>query len=458
MNQRCVMHTNCRQINTMDREYLWMGMCTFALIIFIYFSRFLLNKSGMSNASQEENRPIRTLSEVQNLLMLAKLSPDAFTTPAQVLHFASTMNPQCNTEELILIEMEENLLEETLRSSFGLRVTSGTQPHGSAVLCSADATYELREAETSNSLLFIPNGHWPSGSESKNQHDLEPENRDIVAVKHHYLEARRSRARIEQLDEYLQKALYKDCGDEILDNTLSLEQLLKSMAGSERELRAALERRATLLVRGRVRLLDWPLESRCLAAALDLCAVRGWSLQDPLELSSLCGALWEQEGLLPAATECALRRHGRLSSDGNFAILDEQLLVRHTARLLLEGASRLPLPDFLSLWRQALPPGVSLPSTDSSLLPLLLGVALVEEGNPINTIRLFLEERLPQDARDRLAALFSARPKWCLKELQVYLEPVVGPGTAAPNVSALLAKYARTSTSARTGGKLYSKK
>lgn len=99
---------------------------------------------------------VRTVGDVDDVIQLAKLNPEDFLSVTQSLTFnRELVDP--NTVKLMEVTPE---LADQLESGSRQIVIRG-DPSDSAVLCSDSQTFDLREAETSNSVLLLENLKYP---------------------------------------------------------------------------------------------------------------------------------------------------------------------------------------------------------------------------------------------------------------------------------------------------------
>ncbi|VEN41855.1 unnamed protein product [Callosobruchus maculatus] len=119
------------------------------------------------------------------------------------------------------------------------------------------------------------------------------------------------------------------------------------------------------------------------------------------------------------------------------------------AKVLLYGAGKFNLNDFLQAWKESVPDGMS-PAED-----MIYGIAVIERrgGQNPDIIRAFDESELPENLTERFKVLFEVKEKWTVAEIAPYIKPLT---TDKLDVSALLAKYARASKI--DGVKYYSSK
>ena len=99
---------------------------------------------------------VRTVEDVDDVIQLAKLNPEDFLSVTQSLKFSRELVDP-NTVKLMEVTPE---LADELESGSRQIVIRG-ESSDSAVLCSTSQTFDLREAETSNSVLLLQNLKYP---------------------------------------------------------------------------------------------------------------------------------------------------------------------------------------------------------------------------------------------------------------------------------------------------------
>jgi sister chromatid cohesion protein DCC1 len=125
----------------------------------------------------------------------------------------------------------------------------------------------------------------------------------------------------------------------------------------------------------------------------------------------------------------------------------ESEICRFFAQILLYGAGKFNLDEFLQAWRESVPEGM-IPDEE-----LLYGIAIIDRKSEPNIISAFPEENLSEDINERFNMLFKAKEKWSVPEITPYIQRLT---TQKMDVNALLAKFARASTV--EGVKYYSAK
>ncbi|KAH7987045.1 hypothetical protein HPB52_024552 [Rhipicephalus sanguineus] len=145
---------------------------------------------------------IRTDEEVQAFLERAKLDRSDLQPIAQPLWFAEE-----NQSSLRLLEVDKELLK-TIRE--GERLVFRGEEDCPAVVCTGDRTFEVREADISNSLLLVPTLRL-SSEVVGNAPDSTPEARpsQVLHTFHSYLELRQCFPRLKKLLELLRQTPYR---------------------------------------------------------------------------------------------------------------------------------------------------------------------------------------------------------------------------------------------------------
>ncbi|XP_071531976.1 sister chromatid cohesion protein DCC1 isoform X2 [Panulirus ornatus] len=318
----------------------------------------------------------RTVEDVKKLVHHAKLVEDELHPITQVLEFTPDFG--CDGKEIVLLELDAKVLETLKEDSAVLR----GDPEAGAVLCTKSRTYEVREAETSNSLVLIPHLSLATGEGSK---ERTLQNRQVCGIHHTYLEIRPCKPRTQKLRELLEECPYSGSQGENQDGEktrYTWSDLLDLVQCSEEELDKALQE---------------------------------------LEAYHLYG-------------------------DTLYTLRDDKVC-RLCAEVLLRSADKYNLHEFLSIWQQSVPEGLT------TNLSQLEGLALVDRSSSSDAISYFPVTSLPQDIQDRFNTLFATRDKWTFEEIRPYIEDLAGDKTP---VNALLTKYARAST--LNGIKYYSGK
>ena len=107
------------------------------------------------NETTETNQMVRSVKEVENVIRLAKLDPGDLMPVSQVVQFSDQLVDQ---ESIRIVEVPAVLATEL---AVGQTLIIRGDTDDSAVLCSKNHTYDIKEAETSNSLLLIDQLKYP---------------------------------------------------------------------------------------------------------------------------------------------------------------------------------------------------------------------------------------------------------------------------------------------------------
>ncbi|VDD92533.1 unnamed protein product [Enterobius vermicularis] len=337
------------------------------------------------------------------------------------------------------------------------------------VLCTKNKTYSVVEAETSNTLLLLPELNF---SQEASEGEKRLKLRQVQAMETRYLELAEVKSVFTgKLKELLHENEFEWTKSENMEqveknwlafclkwkmaafqsfnfsekfnvNTIfsyTFSDLLNIIQMSECELKDALERLPViehnggciifaLNCRSFLRFLSSEFRDRLLTELIEL-------LDDDdeadISLSSV-GVLAfynalrsrEPDRIIPMeAVKWFVRSHCNVvEKDGNEVYtIDERAICRSKASQLLRAAVRFELTNFENLMKQLLPEGVELKSE------YLEGLTLVdEELTRGKTIRYLNVEELPENEMERLELLFSLRQKWNFDDIKPFLSDICG--------------------------------
>merc|ERR1719369_153524 len=105
----------------------------------------------------------------------------------------------------------------------------------SAVICTKNRTFDIKGAETSNSMLIIPDISVPSDIESERS-DRRLTWRTVTGVSYKYLEIQQCRPKLRRLKELLTATPYTEMSRREGQRGLSRHDLLERVQASEEEL------------------------------------------------------------------------------------------------------------------------------------------------------------------------------------------------------------------------------
>ncbi|NXM68944.1 DCC1 protein, partial [Serilophus lunatus] len=365
---------------------------------------------------------VRSRAEVEATLHTAKLDPAELLPAVTCISFG----PRAGTGECCLLQLEPGLL-----------VIRGDKDE-QAVLCSQDKTYDMKIADTSNMLLFIP------GCKTPEQLSADPEScnifhSQIAGFSNNYWELRRCRPKLKKLRKLLMENPY-DGPDRCKDQTLTFsryttEDLLSLVQASEEEILHHLQVIDACKIEGYWRILEFDYEMKLLDHVTQLIDSESW----PLSKVPLRTCLEELGSLEPREMiEHILLSYGRKYVDDGevFFEMREDKICRAIAQMLLQNAVKFNLSEFQEVWQQSVPEGMT------TRLDQLKGLALVDKSSRPETIFLLKVEDLPEDNQERFNSLFGIREKWTEVDITPYIQDLCA---EKQTVGALLTKYARCS-------------
>uniref|UniRef100_A0A0A9WMG4 Sister chromatid cohesion protein DCC1 n=1 Tax=Lygus hesperus TaxID=30085 RepID=A0A0A9WMG4_LYGHE len=399
---------------------------------------------------------VRSLADVNSVIHHAKLSRSDLKQTSQVLYFSSEF------PEYKLFECDGVLLKH-LEGGGELHLRG--RATDKVVVCTTDQTYDLKGAETSNSLLLVPGlkmaEEVPVADNAKNVEEEEEkgeggeiEEKRIVGVYGEYFELKKIKPRMGRLRTLLLARPYNgpenevDVSEEPVDaRTYSFSDLLEEVQASEGEIRRHLDELDAVEINGRWRMLDHEYQFRALSFLLNLIEGNSWPADGvPIgeTMSTLNGLV--PDVILDHICRVYLQPTEDYSEDGDKLYrLDEFKICRFLGESLLKPVDKFNLDDFLKAWSSSVPAGLQ---TD---LKQLDGLALYNDNTNPPVIWYFPESKLPEDLSERFAVLFKERRAWELNQIAPYVSSFA---TEKQTVNALLTKHAR---SANVGGrKIYS--
>uniref|UniRef100_A0A670XRW2 Sister chromatid cohesion protein DCC1 n=1 Tax=Pseudonaja textilis TaxID=8673 RepID=A0A670XRW2_PSETE len=360
--------------------------------------------------------------EVDATLQVAKLNPAELLPTVQCLSFS----PQIDAGDYCLLQLEPELCHE-LEAGRSLVIRGEKNEH--AVICSKDKTYDMKIADTSNMLLFIPSGETPEQlcADKATTNILHPE---IAGFSNHFWELRRCRPKLKKLKRFLLENPYEgpDSEKERIDanSKYTTEDFLDLVQASEEEIMHQLKILKACQVQGYWRILDFDYEMKLLNHVTQLIYSESWLFSKvPLSLFILF--------------LCTSYKKNKAYFEMN-----EEKVCRAIAQMLLQNAVKFNLSEFQEVWQQSVPEGMT------TRLDQLKGLALVDRSSKPEIIFLLNVEDLPEDDNERFKHLFSIREKWTEADITPYIEDLC---SEKQKIGTLLTKYARSSM--QNGLKVY---
>ncbi|KAL4708643.1 hypothetical protein ACJJTC_008169 [Scirpophaga incertulas] len=408
------------------------------------------------DSTSEDTRQIRT----------AKLHESDLTEITQVLMFPEG---KIQHDDLRLMLLDDNLLKEIKNG--GELLFKGDADEN-VVLCTKSKTYDVKVAETSNSMLLVPNllfaadtgldeTHQDNSMEGDSDTSLEKSNttlnnstgsddgakaprkvvyKDIVNTFFKFYEVKPCMPRLSKLRRLLNPTKFKGVELEYaIDKSklLNYEKLCDQVQASREELHEELERIQAIEIDGNYRLLEFDYELTVLSYMLDLIEENSW----PLDKISKEITMQSLETIVPKSILEAMFRFYTLETtmeDGiQYYQYKQDKVCCFLARVLLRSAGKFNLEEFLQAWADSVPEGMI---TDEKMLS---GIALIDRTTSPKVIWGFSEDNLPEDIHERFKLLFHAKSIWTVDEITPYIQCYA---TEKLNVNNILIKYARAFT------------
>lgn len=264
-------------------------------------------------------------------------------------------------------------------------------PEENVVLCTSDKTYDVKEAETSNSLLLVPNLLFAASTgldetiqnnsmedsdtsldksnaslnKSTESDDGRPprriEYKDIVNTFFTYYELKPCKPRLSKLVKLLEPSKYQ--GSEIeyaIDKSklLTYESIFDEIQASRKELDEELLKIQAINIDGYYRLLEFDFEFRVLSYMLDLIEENSW----PLYKVSKEDTVQSLKELVPETILEAVfgfyTSESVIEDDVQYYEYKQDKVCKFLARVLLKSAGKFNLAEFLQAWRDSVPEGM----------------------------------------------------------------------------------------------------
>ncbi|KAK1126333.1 hypothetical protein K0M31_004960 [Melipona bicolor] len=376
----------------------------------------------------------RTMEEVEESLKLAVIKESDLQRVTQILY--STEEP--NVEEHIkLLELDDHLLETVNK---GDSLTFQGTEEDLVVLCTKCRTYDIKEAETSNSFLLVPKLNLSEQSNVDTNRTIEACN--ISGIFHTYYEVKECRPKLEKLLSVLKPTSFKGIEHE---SSISHEllydwhRLKNEIQASEAELIQALKDYLITNIDGYFRLISFEFEARSLALMLDLFEENSWEID---EIDKEITYEFLKELIYKPVFNILFTKYTEISEkskkDGTSLYrYNEEKCCKTLAKVLFIASPVTEYKQFMKSWNIATPEKIE-PKEE-----YLYGIALVRWNNLMEKeIVSFPETDLSIDVDERFNKLFKAKKKWTVQEITPY---IINLTTNKMNVNALLTKYARSS-------------
>ncbi|GMT31359.1 hypothetical protein PFISCL1PPCAC_22656 [Pristionchus fissidentatus] len=351
------------------------------------------------------------------------------------------------TKEYRLIELTPSLLEAFERGdSFAFRGDADEN----AVMCTATRTYDVKETETSNTMMLTPK---QSTADQVCVGVPTLTVREVPCMKQHYLELKELLfvSKI-KLRETLKANELRDWLTDARERKWTLDVLLDTIQISEGELLGTLKDWPVVLIEGSYRWLSIDLRRELLDGAVEAIDDQCLAADRSIGLEHLRTALPDKTRYPDVLLEWVLHTHFNVVERTDGATGPLQYLAAHRpfcrtrARQILPLVKHYPLADFEQRLEKMVPIGVVLKM--EYLDGLALRTKSLTQGE---RIEYFSADDLPEGPRERLGLLFTTRTPWRLEEIAPYVAPILPRGTL---VQSFLHQHCRAETSSK-GDKSY---
>ncbi len=380
----------------------------------------------------------RQVEDVERVILHAKLNPSSLSPHSQVLVFGDSLLDASNVK---FMEIDQFLAD---RLEAGESVMLRGNPDDSAVLCAGSKTYDVKEAETSNSLLVLRNLSLPDEAvQNTDTEERRLSERRVVASLHRYLELKECKPRLKRLRDLLFARRLSSKLELKHDEApgITMADLLDTVQASEEDILTGLASLQACLVDGRWVLLDTDYQMKLVCDILRFAEENSWDLRSgQVDKEETADALaeFEHRDLVAQVFDQMFDENG---------VVKAASLSRFFGEYVLQTGALFDVTEFMTMWKSAVPEGIE------PELSHLNGLAFVDRVKTPHTIKYFPEADLVENVQGRLRILFGVREKWTLEELEPYIEKLTTPKL---NVNALVTKYARVSR--ENGVKYFSSK
>ncbi|XP_011144860.1 sister chromatid cohesion protein DCC1 isoform X2 [Harpegnathos saltator] len=391
-----------------------------------------------------DERDIRTKEDVRLVLDLATIRESELNPLTQCLYPIGDHK----IDNLILLEVDKHIWEAL---NEGDTVSFRGSKHDDAVLCTKNRTYEIKEAEISNSWLLVPNLKLNEAACVKEITDRTIERRNIREIFSSYYEVKETKPNLANLSTLLAPSSFNGLEYEsgIDQETLyTWERLQNELQASDYELRQALEDFLIADIDGYLRLVSLDIETRGLNLMLGYFGEQSWEL-DEVDKESTHECLKEliHEPVFNAIFGRYTGPSTRMKADGSpLYKYDEKKCCAMMAKILLAASPITEYREFMDTWQNGTPEKMQ-PREE-----YLCGLAFVtyNASKIQKEVVSCPETDLSNNIHDRLNELFQIKAKWTPEEITPY---IIRFTSGKMNANALLTKYARCST--KNGIKYY---
>ncbi|CAG7826999.1 unnamed protein product, partial [Allacma fusca] len=325
--------------------------------------------------------PVRTNEDIIRLIENAKLHPADLNPVVQEVHF----HPDFGGSECRLLELDPEVEKYLLTGSSLVIRGSGEE---SAMMCTQSTTFELKDAEISNSLLLLESLYYPDGTKKSSPQAgskideavvkadeaqcLPPERvihrKQIVGIAHSYYEMRRVKPNLGKIIHLLESTSYKGKDDEHEIHTSqlkSMEHLLSDVSASLNEIKSYLATLRYIELSGYLRLVDCDYLFRVLNFVLGVIEENSWnnrSIEKSTVIAQLCTL--EPNFILEKVFEWFFSRvqapahddeEEGLTIDEELYSMNEDSICNLFGEVILKRGQKFNLREFVKSWQEGVP-------------------------------------------------------------------------------------------------------
>ena len=392
----------------------------------------------------------RALESAFRVASLAKLEPGSLQPKCQALRFSAgdfTNSDQDDEDsQIILLEVPSKVADQLEQ---GDHFVFRGDADDSVVLCSNNEIFDVKEAETSNSLLIVKNlltnEKCQADDDNPTSDNAEENAHEVTVMKsfHRYLEMKSLMPNYQKLIQVLEdKYLNSYPVDDINEHSVNYSDLLNSIQCSETELVKGLKSMDAIQIgQNSWTVVTSDMRMRVVSMICNVISENSWSWDDIPKNEAI-------ETLRELEDEVIINQvFDQYIQAGKFL---RNKLCRFYGEYLLQSSTAFNLMEFLSIWQDSLP---KIDNENEELFKVdlnqLEGLSLVIKDQ----IQHFPETKLPNNIQDRLKILFNTKDKWSLDEITPFVKNMTTPKL---NVKALLTKYARACN--ENGQKMFTSK
>ncbi|KAJ5079799.1 sister chromatid cohesion protein dcc1-related [Anaeramoeba ignava] len=363
--------------------------------------------------------------------------------------------------DYLLLEISEDVLEN-LQKTQGKLYFKGNEDEN-IVLCSNDKTFEVKNAESTNSLFLIPHKIKNENNKllveesnlSQNDiHILDIDSIQIISKHNSNIELNQTSPKLHKLRELLNQNKYKGINKngERIENTdanmYSFDDLLDNIQASKKEIEKYLLDLNAFEFHGKWQVLDTSFQNELLDMILSTIEENNWSLEnvlysDCVQALNLMENIKYEERIIQHGLESLSKTPRSLvSKNQDIYSLDSEKICQFRAKQLFQKQKKWVVDKFMDEWEEIVPFGIS---PNLSMLKKFIIYENMEDTESIdntnlNSIRYIDLDQLSHIVEERFEQLFTIKKEWGGEEIQPFLDQIIGPNQT---LESLLLKNSR---------------